>query len=207
MISGVVARRLRQVAIAAVVLGVGYAAATLAQVWFVGRAASGAEPSQPAGAIIVLGAAQYDGDPSPVLAARLDHGLALWEAGVAPIIVVTGGRQVGDRFTEATAGADYLLDRGVPDAAILREVDGTSTYESLAASARFLRRRGIDRVVVVSDRHHSARVSSVAAEVGLDTEVSAAPGGSATIRDLMRETAALGLGRLVGHRRLSDWLG
>ena len=89
-------------------------------------------------AIIVLGAAQYDGVPSPVLKARLDHALELYRWKIAPIIVVTGGRQPGDRFTEATAGYDYLRDLGVPDSAIRKEVHGSTTWESLRAASTFL---------------------------------------------------------------------
>ena len=94
----------------------------------------------PSDAIVVLGAAQYDGRPSPVLAARLDHALELYDDGVAPMIVVTGGRQPGDRFTEATASATYLHEHGVPDAAILRETTGRSSWESLAAAGAVPRR-------------------------------------------------------------------
>ena len=125
----------------------------LYQVWRSARS----DEARAADAIVVLGAAQYDGRPSPVLAARLDHALALWEQGYAPRIVVTGGKQEGDRFTEATASAEYLMSRGVPDSAILREVQGTSTWESLAATARILRNRGLESVLVVSDPYHSLR--------------------------------------------------
>ena len=88
---------------------------------------------------MVLGAAQYDCRPSPVLEGRLDHALDLYEAGVAARIVVTGGKQEGDRCTEATAGADYLMAEGVPDADILRENQGANSWESLAGAARILR--------------------------------------------------------------------
>ena len=107
-----------------------YLAVTFFQVWRTARK----DAARPSDAIVVLGAAQYDGRPSPVLAARLDHALDLYRAGVAPIIVVTGGRQEGDRFTEATAGATYLHEHGVPDTAILRETSGRSSWQSLAAA-------------------------------------------------------------------------
>ena len=88
----------------------------------------------------MLGAAQYDGRPSPQLAARLDHVVELWPRGLAPIVVVTGGKQPGDRFTEAEASARYLVDHGVPETAIMFENEGQSTYESLDRRRRHARR-------------------------------------------------------------------
>src|SRR4029453_5336481 len=164
------------------------------------------DEARPADAIVVLGAAQYDGRPSPVLAARLDHALTLWQKGYAPRIVVTGGKRPGDRFTEATASADYLIARGVPDSAILREVQGTSTWESLAATARILRNRGLERVLVVSDPYHSLRARETAREVGLDaysspTLTSPVHGWSEWKR-MFREAAGVSLARFIGYRRL-----
>ena len=106
-----------------------YLSVTFVQVWRAARR----DDARPSDAIVVLGAAQYDGRPSPVLAARLDHAIDLYDDGIAPVIVVTGGRQPGDRFTEATAAANYLHDHGVPDDAILRETTGRSSWESLDA--------------------------------------------------------------------------
>jgi vancomycin permeability regulator SanA len=187
---------LRTVAVV-VVASIAYVGVTFALVW----RASGRDEARPAGAIVVLGAAQYDGRPSPALAARLDHAFELWEDGLAPVIVVTGGRQEGDRFTEATAGYNDLRDRGVPDDALRLEVQGHSTYESLAATSRFLRREGIDDVILVSGPAHSARLSGIADDLGLDAVVSPAD-GSPSLRSLARETAAVSLGQLVGYRRL-----
>ncbi len=197
-----VARAVVRSARVVVGLVVVYLVLTFAQVWWASRW----DDRSTADAIVVLGAAQYDGRPSPVLRARLDHALMLWRDGVAPVIVVTGGRQPGDRVTEATAGAEHLLAAGVPDDVILREVEGRSTFESLAAAARFLRRDGIDDVVLVSDAYHSARALAVAGEVGLDGAVSPVPGGGIGARQLVRETAAMAVGRVVGHRRLTAWL-
>ena len=90
----------------------------------------------------MFGTAQYDGEPSPVLAARLDHAIELYEAELAPVVVVTGGNQPGDRFTEAAASANYLIEHGVPDDDVLREVSGTSSWQSLAAVSEFLAERG-----------------------------------------------------------------
>ena len=155
-------------------------------------------------AIIVLGAAQWDGRPSPVLAARLDHALDLWKHGFAPVIVVTGGKRPADRVTEATASADYLITRGVPDSSILREVQGASTYESLAATARFLKPQGWRRVLLVSDPYHMLRSKGIAAEVGLTpygspTRTSPQPG----VRSKeFKEALGVSVGRVIGYRRL-----
>jgi uncharacterized SAM-binding protein YcdF (DUF218 family) len=181
------------------VLGALYLAVTFIQVWSTARA----DHAGPADAIVVLGAAQYDGAPSPVLRARLDHAVALYRDGHAPLIVVTGGRQEGDRFTQAAAGYRYLRDQGVPDERLLLEVDGTSTYTELAATARILRSRGLDRVVMVSDGYHSRRLLAIAAEVGLDGAVSPTDTGYG-LRQLARETMAVGLGQLTGFRRLDS---
>lgn len=169
--------------------------------------ASRRDSHDPAQAIIVLGAAQYDGVPSPVLAGRLDHAVELYEAGLAPIIVVTGGKQPGDRFTEAAAGFAYLRGAGVPEAAILREEQGASTWEQLAATSRFLGDASIDDVILVSDDYHAYRVRRIAEELGLSAQVSPVdPGLSAVgeVRALARETAAVAVGRIVGFRRLVD---
>ena len=100
-------------------------------------------------AIVVLGAAQYNGRPSPALRARLQHAVDLYGEQMAPLIVVTGGRQEGDRTTEAAASANFLLKAGIPDQRILREVQGRDTYGSIAATARILRKRGLRHVVLV----------------------------------------------------------
>ena len=110
----------------------------------------------------MLGAAQYDGRPSPQLAARLDHALELYDEGVAPVVMVTGGNQPGDRFTEAEASANYLVDRGVPETAIMREDAGHTTYESLDAAADQLLDAGLDDVVLVTDPYHSLRSRLIA---------------------------------------------
>ena len=183
--------------LAIVVLVASYFAATYVQVWQASK-----DDSRPqADAIVVLGAAQYDGRPSPVLKARLDHAITLYEAGVAPLVVVTGGRQQGDRFTEATAGYNYLRRHGLPDEAIRKEVQGRTTYESLAAVSRFLRTEAIRDVVLVSSPSHSKRIADIAREVGLRAAVSPS-NGSAPPQQLLRETLAVSVGRVVGYRRL-----
>ncbi|QXC63059.1 YdcF family protein [Aquihabitans sp. G128] len=174
-----------------------YVGGTFVQVW----QASGRDAQRRAEAIVVLGAAQYDGRPSPALKNRLDHALTLYRRGLAPMVVVTGGRQTGDRFTEATAGYNYLRDHGVPDRAIRKEVQGRTTYESLAAVARFLAAEDVDDVVLVSGPAHSKRLSGIASQVGLHAAISPAD-GSPDGRSLIRETVAVSAGRLIGYRRL-----
>lgn len=188
---------LRWVAVGLVSLVIGYTVATFAVVW----QASRDDQSRPASAIVVLGAAQYNGRPSPALAARLDHAYELWNEGLAPVVVVTGGRREGDRYTEATAGYNYLRAKGVPHDAIRKEVQGKSTYESLAATARFLHEEGINDVILVSSPAHAARIAGVADEVGMNAAVSPAA-GTASIRSLVRETAVVALGQVLGYRRL-----
>ena len=116
-------------------------------------------------------------------------------------MVVTGGKQSGDRVTQAMAGFNHLRERGIPEDAILLEVDGTSTYTELAATSRSLEERGLRRVLMVSDGYHSARLLAIADEVGLDGAVSPTDTGYST-SSLLRETAAMSVGRLVGFRRL-----
>lgn len=181
---------------------VAYLAVTFAQVWLVSRR----DEARPVQAIVVLGAAQYDGRPSAVLQARLDHAAGLWRRGVAPVIVVTGGRRPGDRFTEAAASAAYLHRVGVPDASILREVQGGNSWDSLAAAAVFLHRRGVRRVVLVSDPFHAARIRGMAREVGLEAYTSPTRTspirGVAAVRQMGREAVIVAAGRVVGYRRL-----
>lgn len=187
--------------LAAVALMVGYVGVTFVEVW----QASRDDGARQAEAIVVLGAAQYDGTPSPALRARLEHALELYEQGLAPMIVVTGGRQEGDRFTEATSGYNYLRDRGVPDDAILKEVKGASTYESMAAASRLLGADGITDVVLVSSPAHAKRLAGIAGDVGLKAVISPTdtqPG----IREYSRETVGVALGRVVGYRRLTNFL-
>jgi uncharacterized SAM-binding protein YcdF (DUF218 family) len=120
-------------------------------------------------------------------------------------VVVTGGRQPGDRFTEATASADYLHTKGVPDTDILREVSGHSSWQSLASAAGFLKVRHITDVILVSDPFHSLRITNMAAELGLTSSASptrTSPiGGFSATEYMGRETLAVAVGRVVGFRR------
>ena len=122
---------------------------------------------RPAGAIIVLGAAQYDGTPSPVFRARLDHAVRLFEEGWAPVLLTTGGKRPGDRLTEAETARRYAIEQGVPAAAIVMEGDGRTTLESLRGAAAILRERGIRDAILVSDPTHMLRVRRSAADVGI----------------------------------------
>ena len=183
-------------------LGVLYVGVTFLQV----LVASGSDDRYEADAIVVLGAAQYDGEPSPVLAGRLDHAEELWREGVAPLVVTTGSNQPGDRVTEGFAGYEYLRFAGVPDESLLVITDGASTWEQLAATARQLRLLDLDSVVLVSDPYHALRLTQIADEVGLEAAVSSTD-GSSSIRQLLRETAAVSLGRILGYRRVDNWLG
>ena len=127
-----------------------------------------------ADAIVVLGAAQYDGRPSPVFKARLDHAIALWRDGHAPVLVMTGGRRAGDRWTEAATAREYAVARGVPVGAILMEDRGRSTQESLVAVAAILRARGAGPALFVSDRMHMLRVLRIATDLGIEAHGSPA---------------------------------
>jgi uncharacterized SAM-binding protein YcdF (DUF218 family) len=184
-----------------------YYAVTLFQVVRAGRQTD----PDPAEAIVVLGAAQYDGRPSPQLASRLDHALELYDEGVAPVVMVTGGNQPGDRFTEAEASANYLLDRGVPESAIMREDVGHTTFESLAAAADQLLAADLDDVVVVTDPYHSLRSKLIAEEVGLDASVSptstSVVTGWSSFRRELQEAAGVAVGRIIGFDRLTDLTG
>jgi vancomycin permeability regulator SanA len=182
-----------------------YYIVTLAQVWAASRA-SYTGPIDGVGAVdraaIVLGAAQYNGQPSPVLRSRLDEAAHLYELGDVNLIVVTGGGQEADVTTEAKTGYDYLRETsGIPDRSLRLEVQGGSTYESLAATARFLRDEEVLHVVLVTDRYHAKRSILIAEEVGLLPTVALTP-QAPSISRLGREAAAVAVGRLISFRRL-----
>ena len=120
-----------------------------------------------ADAIVVMGAAQYDGRPSPVFAARLDHALELYRAGLAPRLIVTGGKAQGDRTTEAASGRAYAIARGVPADAILAEDRSRTTLESIRGVGEVMRSHGLGTAVFVSDRPHMLRVLRMAADDGI----------------------------------------
>lgn len=121
-----------------------------------------------ADAIVVLGTSQWNGRPSPVLRARLDHALALYQRGLAPRIVTTGGYGRDPRFSEAGVGRRYLIDRGVPAEAIAMEEVGGNSWESLVAAEAILRPLGARRVLLVSDPFHMHRLKIMTANLGLE---------------------------------------
>jgi uncharacterized SAM-binding protein YcdF (DUF218 family) len=201
--------RPRRLLTAGLVIGallVGYYVVSFWQVYSAGTS----DQARQVDAIVVMGAAQYDGRPSPQLAARLEHVVTLWPEGLAPLIVVTGGNQPGDRFTEADASAVYLIERGVPDSVILREDRGATSYESLERVAALLDERsaGKHSVLVVTDPYHTLRSKLIAEEVGLTAYGSSTPTSVVTgARSLERhvwEAGGVAIGRLTGFGWLSD---
>jgi vancomycin permeability regulator SanA len=160
-----------------------------------------------ADAIVVLGAAQYDGDPSPVFQARLDHAAYLYHEDLADTVIVTGGKQKGDRFTEAEAGRTYLVeDRDVPSEAILSEDDGTTTLESLEGVDVIAEGAGIDSILLVSDPLHNERIKRMADDLGFsDAWTSAANyeelnrSRTTKAKELVREVASLIVYELLGR--------
>lgn len=163
------------------------------RVWHVARV----DDRTTADAIVVLGAAQYDGVPTPVFQSRLEHAATLYEEGVAPQIITVGGNQPGDRFTEAGAGRAYLTELGVPPTAILAVETGTNTVGSLEAVALTVRDQGGSSVVLVSDPTHSYRSRMMARDAGLDAWTSPTRQGPAVwtrenqITSIIRETGAV----------------
>lgn len=158
----------RRLAIAALftALGIWILSAIAVLVW------SGRDEARRAGAIVVLGAAQYAGRPSPVLKARLDHGLELWRKNPTGLLILTGGRGSGDTTSEAEVGRSYARRQGVPDSAIVVENAGRTTSESMRAVAEILRERKASTAVLVSDPFHMLRLSLIAKRLGLTAYMS-----------------------------------
>ena len=128
--------------------------------------------ARPASAIVVLGAAQYEGRPSPVLRARLDHAIELWHRGIAPRLILTGGRGPRDTTSEAEVGRLYAIRRGVASDAIALETAGRTTSESLHAVSRMLPAQKDRSVVLVSDPFHMLRLTIMARRLGLNSYTS-----------------------------------
>lgn len=116
------------------------------------------DQARPAESIVVLGAAQYDGHPSPVLRARLDHVVELWDRHMARVVILTGGTGPGDTTSEAAVSRDYVRKHGIPDDAILLENEGRTTRESMLAVAGMLKDRGLKTAILVSDPFHMLRL-------------------------------------------------
>jgi uncharacterized SAM-binding protein YcdF (DUF218 family) len=130
------------------------------------------DTSRPSDAIIVLGAAQYAGRPSPVLKARLDHAVLLWKRGLATWVILTGGRGTGDTTSEAAVGRRYVLRAGVADSAILLENEGRTTAASLAAAAEIMHKKRLDDAILVSDPFHMLRLQILARQYGVKSVTS-----------------------------------
>jgi vancomycin permeability regulator SanA len=122
---------------------------------------------RPADAIVVLGAAQYNGRPSAILRSRVEHAIELYEQGVAKWLVVTGGKAAGDRTTEAATARELAIEQGVPASAILVEDAGRTTLESLRGVATVLSEHGLSTAIFVSDRTHMLRVLRIARDQGI----------------------------------------
>jgi uncharacterized SAM-binding protein YcdF (DUF218 family) len=133
------------------------------------------DQSRPVGAIVVLGAAQYVGRPSPVLRARLDHAIALWRRGLAPLMIVTGGTGKGDTTSEAAVSQRYVVQHGVPVQAVLLETEGRTTSESMVGVSALMGSRGRRDVLLVSDPFHMLRLTIIARRHGLEPFASPTP--------------------------------
>ena len=193
--------RLRDLALVglAFVLGscalVGY---TTFRIWQVGEQ----DGRRPVDAIVVLGTAQYNGRPSPSFAARLDHAIALYQDGIAPYLITTGGKLPGDWTTEAEVGRKYAMARSVPDSAILMETTGRSTLESMRNVRAVMDAKGLRTALFVSDRSHMLRVLRLAQDQGIEgwsspTETSPDYNGPAMLRATLHELGATALYLLV----------
>ncbi|MCK8675697.1 YdcF family protein [Rhodococcus sp. HM1] len=168
-------------------------AGTAVRVWQVARI----DDWSHADAIVVLGAAQYSGTPSSVFEARLEQAVQLYENGVSDTVVTVGGKQEGDLYTEAAAGKNYLMSRGVPGEAILAVEEGTDTLLSVEAVSREMHERGMSSAVLVSDPWHSLRTRTMARDAGLEAWTAPTRTGPAVftresqIHGIARETGAL----------------
>lgn len=172
-----------------------YAGWTVGDIWQTSKR----DDRSPADAIVVMGAAQYDGRPSPVFRARLDHARSLYDQRVAPLIVVLGGKRQGDRFTEAEAGAAYL-EQDLPADRVTGVKSGSTTLESLRNFTGLASDRNIERIVIVSHPLHLARAREMAESFGFEVAVSGVPSpaeGESMGRGLIREAAFLTYFRIL----------
>ena len=174
---------------------------TALAIWWTAR-----QDSAPASdAIVVLGSAQYNGVPSSIFEARLEHAIALFEDGVAPVIVTVGGKADGDQFTEAEAGRDYLAGSGIPAEALVTVPEGGDTLESIRAVSATFTEQGWSHAVLVSDPWHAMRAERMAEDAGLEADSSPTRQGPAVqtrttqFRYILRETAAYLLYRVTGE--------
>ncbi len=175
-------RRLVRAALVTIGLGVTVYALLYVSVVLVARD----DQRRPADAIVVLGAAQYNGRPSAVLKARLDHALELYRAGLADVIVVTGGIGTGDTQSEATVGQRYLVTRDLPPTAVVVRPEGRTTMESMSSVAEWAGDRNVESVLLVSDPFHMLRLRLEARRTGLTAWTSPAT-ASPIVRNSRRE--------------------
>jgi uncharacterized SAM-binding protein YcdF (DUF218 family) len=131
--------------------------------------------ARPVDVILVAGAAQYNGRPSPVLQARVDHAIALWRAGMAPRLLFTGGVGEGDTVSEGEVARRYAVARGVPDSAIMVERAGQTSAESVQAAASLMKKAGLQTAILVSDTYHMLRLELLARRAGIRPYRSPAP--------------------------------
>jgi vancomycin permeability regulator SanA len=155
-------------------------------------------------AIVVLGAAQYNGTPSPVFRGRLEHALRLWNQGRADRIFVLGAKQPGDRTTEAASGRDFLVSNGVPSGAVEAIAVGHTSFESLRAATQTMLQSGMESAFLVSDPWHNARIKRMAGDLGIRgyasaTWTSAAKTEQTRSEGYVRETLAYLYYRVSGH--------
>lgn len=137
--------------------------------------AAGEVPSHPADAIVIFGAAEYAGRPSPVYRARLDRGLELFEKGMAPVVITTGGAAQDPDFSEGGVGRDYLLRRGVPEQVLIAETQGSDTAHSAERVANIMHVNGMHSCIAVSDAYHLFRIRALLQHEGIQVEVAPRP--------------------------------
>lgn len=138
------------------------------------RAAAEA-PARKADVIVVFGAAEYVGRPSPVYRARLDHGFELFQKGMAPVVITTGGAALDPDFSEGGVGKDYLLRRGIPEQALISETQGSDTAQSAERVANIMRTNGMRTCIAVSDAYHVFRIRALLEHEGVQVELAPRP--------------------------------
>lgn len=186
-------RRVLKITAVIVALVVAYPTWIALQVWQQSRQ----DEVHGADAIVVLGAAQYNGAPSPVFKARLDHAAYLFAEDLSDTIIVTGGKAPGDRYTEAEAGENYLESQGISHDVVLGETEGRTTWESLSNVREIARSNGIDSLLLVSDPMHSERIKRMAQDLGFEAYASWASyqslerSRSTKAKELVREVASI----------------
>jgi uncharacterized SAM-binding protein YcdF (DUF218 family) len=182
-----------------------YVGVTFVQVWLTSRA----NDPHPANAILVFGTAANYLTPAPDLEARLDRALQLYQAGLAPVVAVTGGKRPGDRYTEGQISATWLETQpnGVPKAAIVVG-SGADSWDNVGTIAPALRARGVHSVLVVTDPFHEDRAMAIASSYGFSPSATPSEhspiGGPLELGYLIKESVEVAVGRIIGYGTLSD---